>query len=143
MWAPPNKVLATLLDFLSIVLTQRICNIPQLWDFLISPDFHRGGRFRRQIPSLCSTCFVLSYLHVNIVPFFSEGIFMLDCGAQSGTFYRKIPQFLLGGIGKSHITKTNIKSTEPSLHHPTHSGFAITLHCNIRHGPKSWCHGSL
>jgi hypothetical protein len=29
------------------------------------------------------------------------------CGAQSGTFYRKIPHFLLGGIGKSHITKNS------------------------------------
>jgi hypothetical protein len=68
---------------------------------------------------------------------------MWDCGAQSGTFYRKIPHFLLGGIGKSHITKTHIVSTEPSLHHPTHSGFAVTLHGNIRHGPKSWRHGFL
>ncbi len=34
--------------------------IGHLWDFLISPDFHRGGRFRRQmIPSLFSTCFVV------------------------------------------------------------------------------------
>jgi len=53
---------------------------------------------------------------------------MWDCGTQGGTFYRKIPRFLLGGIGKSHITKIHIVSTEPSLHHPTHSGFAVTLH---------------
>jgi len=33
-----------------------------------------------------------------------------DCGAQSGTFYRKIPHFLLGGIGKSHITKIHIRA---------------------------------
>jgi len=30
---------------------------------------------------------------------------MWGCGAQSGTFYRKIPHFLLGGIGKSHTHK--------------------------------------
>ena len=68
---------------------------------------------------------------------------MWDCGAQIGTFYRKIPHFLLGGTGKSHITKTHIVSTKPLLHHPTPSGFAVTLHGNIRHGPKLWRHGSL
>jgi len=68
---------------------------------------------------------------------------MWDCGAQSGTFYRKIPQFLLGGTAKSHITKIHIVSTEPSLHHPTPCGFALTLHGNIRHGPESLRHGSL
>ena len=30
-----------------------------MWDFLISPDFHLGGRFQRQIPSLFRTCFVV------------------------------------------------------------------------------------
>ena len=68
---------------------------------------------------------------------------MWDCGAQSGTFYRKIPQFLLGGTAKSHITKIHNVSTEPSLHYPTPCGFALTLHGNIRHGPESLRHGSL
>ena len=36
---------------------------------------------------------------------------MWDCGAQGGTFYRKIPHFLLGGTAKSHITKNHIIST--------------------------------
>jgi len=36
---------------------------------------------------------------------------MWDCGAQGGTFYRKIPHFLLGGTAKSHITKNHITST--------------------------------
>ena len=66
---------------------------------------------------------------------------------QGGTFYRKIPHFLLGGTAKSHITKIHIVSTKPSLHHPTHSGFAVTIEQRLLHdlevvGVTHWSTGS-
>ncbi len=41
-----------------------MCKIPQLWDFLISPKFHRGERFLRQMIYLSFVC-KRSYVDVN------------------------------------------------------------------------------
>ena len=68
---------------------QIICNIPPLWDFLISQIFHRGGRFRRQILSLSCTWFVICIQKYPV----SARVFL--CGIEG----RRVVLF----TGKSHI----------------------------------------
>ena len=90
-----------------------------------------GGFEDRYLLSLVR---VLWYVYVNTL--FQRGYFYVGLWGAEWYFLPENPTFLLGGIGKSHITKIHIVSTEPSLHHPTHSGFAVTLHGNIRHSSE-------
>jgi hypothetical protein len=42
----------------------------------------------------------------------------------------------------THTTHNTTQTNKMSCCLPTPSGFALYLHGNICHGPKSWCHGS-
>ena len=59
--------------------------------FLISPDFHRGGRFRRQIPSLFSMCFVV---HINTY-LFQWGYFYVGLWGAEWYFLLENPTFFV------------------------------------------------
>ncbi len=65
-----------------------------MWDFLISPDFHRGGRFRRQIDTyLLSLVRVLSHVYVNTL--FQRGYFCVGLLGAEWYFLPENPTFFV------------------------------------------------
>jgi hypothetical protein len=57
------------------------------------------------------------------------------CRIQTQKLYRYRPLH-------SHRTHNTTHTNKMNCCLPTPSGFALYLHCNICHGPKSWCRGS-
>ena len=91
---------------------QIICNIPPLWDFLISPDFHRGGRFRRQILSFFVP--VLSYVDVNTL--FRGGYFYVGLRGAGWYFLPENPTFFVRRNRKiPHREKSQQKQNTPTM----------------------------
>jgi hypothetical protein len=91
--------------------------------------------------------YFLSFVHVllfvDVNTLFQRGYFYVGLWGAEWYFLPENPTFFVRRNRKIPHTQIHIVSTEPSLHHPTHSGFAVTLQGNIRHGPKSWRHRSL
>ena len=104
---------------------QIICNIPPLWDFLISPDFHRGGRFRRQILSL-SFVPVLSYVYVNIL--FQGGYFYVGLWGTGWYFLPENPTFFVRRNRKIPHTQHTTK-----IKHANHGDVRHCLFCHPWH----------
>ena len=99
---------------------QIICNIPPLWDFLISPDFHRVGGFEDRYS--LSFVPVLSYVYVNTL--FQRGYFYVGLRGAGWYFLPENPTFFVRRNRKIPHTQHTTK-----IKHANHGDVRHCLFC--------------